>query len=69
MLISLSQYAAKHGRAASSVRQMALRGSLKTALKIGRDWLIDSEEPYPDRRIKSGQYIGQRNKQDNKPVE
>lgn len=50
MLISLVEYAKKHGRSPVSVRQMALRGGLKTAQKIGRDWLIDSDEEYPDRR-------------------
>lgn len=50
MLISLVEYATKHGRSPVSVRQMALRGGFKTAQKIGRDWLIDSEEKYPDRR-------------------
>ena len=56
MLISLTSYAAKHGKSAATARQMALRGGFKTAKKIGRDWLIDDQEPYPDRRIKSGKY-------------
>lgn len=53
MLISLIEYAKKQGRSPVSVRQMALRGGFKTAQKIGRDWLIDSEEVYPDRRKES----------------
>lgn len=53
MLIGLPEYAKIHGRDPSTVRQMALRGGFKTAKKIGRDWLIDNEEPYPDHR--SGQ--------------
>lgn len=63
MLISLAEYAAKVGRAPVSVRQMARNGGFKTAQKIGRDWLIDAAEPYQDRRVKSGKYIGQRQKQ------
>lgn len=59
-LISLAEYAEKHGKALSSVRQMAQRGSLKTARKIGRNWVIDADEPYPDRRIKSGKYVGRK---------
>lgn len=62
MLISLAEYAAKHGRDPSTVRQMALRGSFETAKKIGRNWVIDSDEPYPDNRVRSGQYVGWRNK-------
>lgn len=61
MLISLKEYAARHGRAMVSVRQMAARGGFKTAQKIANVWVIDSEEPYPDhrrreqKRQKSGQ--------------
>lgn len=50
MLISLTEYASRNGRAARSARQMAQRGGFKTAQKIGRNWVIDSEEPYPDHR-------------------
>ncbi|MCD8053535.1 MAG: hypothetical protein LUF00_05755 [Lachnospiraceae bacterium] len=52
MLITLKEYAQIHGRAPVSVRQLAARGGLKTAVKMGRDWLVDSEEPYPDGRTK-----------------
>lgn len=51
-LISLGEYAKAHNRAPASVRQMALRGSFTTAIKIGRNWVIDSDEPYPDHRRK-----------------
>ena len=60
MLISLAEYAARHGKEASTVRQMAERGGFKTARKIGRNWAIEESEPYPDRRIKSGKYVGSR---------
>ncbi len=66
-LISLVEYAAKHGKSRITVSQMAARGSFKTAQKIGRNWVIDSEEPYPDNRIKSGKYVGQRQKNIDKP--
>lgn len=62
MLISLAEYAAKHSKEQSGVRQMALRGSFATAQKIGRNWVIDSEEPYPDNRVSSGKYIGAKRK-------
>lgn len=52
MLISLAEYAAKNGRAERSARQMAERGGFQTAQKIGRNWVIDEDEPYPDRRKK-----------------
>lgn len=58
MLISLVEYAEKHGKCQESARKMAQRGGFETARKIGRNWVIDSEEPWPDRRVKTGEYIG-----------
>lgn len=46
-LISLVEYAAMHGKTSAGVRQLALRGGLKSAVKIGRNWLIRKDEPYP----------------------
>ena len=62
MLISLAEYAAQHGKAAISARKLAQRGRFETARKIGRNWVVDDAEPWPDRRVKSGKYIGWRNK-------
>ena len=62
MLISLVEYAKLHGKGKTSARCMAQRGSFKTAQKIGRVWVIDDKEPWPDRRIKSGKYINSRKK-------
>ena len=56
MLVSLTDYAKSNGKKPTTARQMALRGGFKTARKIGRDWLIDDQEPYPDRRVKTGKY-------------
>lgn len=55
MLISLAEYARRNGRSPATARQMALRGGFRTARKVGRDWMIDSEEPYPDKRRKTMQ--------------
>lgn len=52
MLISLAEYAGKHGRDPATVRQMALRGGFQTARKIGRNWVIEDYEVYPDHRKK-----------------
>lgn len=62
MLISLIEYAEKHGKDPDNVRKKAAAGSFKTARKIGRNWVIDSEEPWQDKRVKSGNYIGWRKK-------
>lgn len=57
MLISIVEYAQLHGKNPANARQMALRGSFATARKIGRNWVIDSVEPWPDHRIRSGKYV------------
>lgn len=56
MLISLVEYAQKNGKAPANARQMAGRGGFLTAQKIGRNWVIDSKETWPDRRVRSGKY-------------
>ena len=55
-LISLAEYAALNGIDPSTARQRALRGAYRTARKIGRNWVIDKNEPHIDNRVKSGQY-------------
>lgn len=59
-LISLTEYAIRHGLHPVSCRSKARRGGFKTAKKIGRDWLIDEDEPNIDRRVKSGKYCNWR---------
>lgn len=58
MLISLAQYAAQHGKSDSTARQMALRGHFATAQKVGRNWMIDSSEPWPDYRTQEYKEAG-----------
>ena len=57
-MITLKDYAAKHGRALITVRQKVYRGGFKTARKIGRQFFIDENEPYVDERVTSGNYVG-----------
>ena len=63
MLISIVEYAARNGKTDSAARRMALKGAFKTAQKIGRNWVIEEDELWPDNRVKSGKYIGWRNKE------
>ena len=54
MLIALSEYARMHDRSSDTLRRLAENGQLKTAQKIGRNWVVDSEEDYPvKKRTKS----------------
>lgn len=52
-LISLKEYAKLNGIDPATVRQRALRGAYHTARKIGRNWVIDKNEPHVDHRFKS----------------
>ena len=56
MLISLAEYAQMHGKEVSGIRRNCINGGFKTAQKIGRNWVIDSEEPLVDQRVTSGKY-------------
>ncbi|MFF2885560.1 DNA cytosine methyltransferase [Paenibacillus sp. NPDC057967] len=47
MLVSLVEYAKKHNKSGDTLRRMAEKGVLKTAQKIGRNWVVDSDEEYP----------------------
>jgi len=60
--ILLSEYGDRHKKSKSTVKSMALRGSFKTAEKIGRQWFIEEDEPYPDNRVKDGRFIDRRKK-------
>lgn len=51
-LISIVEYAKKHGRDPATAQQKAARGGFATAVKIGRNWVIDENEPYTDGRRK-----------------
>lgn len=49
-LIALSDYARLNGRDPATARQKAGRGGFLTAQRLGRDWVIDDAEPWPDHR-------------------
>ena len=52
-LISLVEYAKLNHIETSTARQRAIRGAYKTARKIGRNWVIDQNEPHLDHRLKA----------------
>lgn len=61
-MMSIAEYAKKHGVASSTVRQKCLRGYVPEAVKIGSYWVIPEDAPYIDHRIKEGKYLGRRKK-------
>ena len=50
MYITLAEYTRRNGRRQDVARHMASRGGFMTAQKLGRDWIINEAEPWPDRR-------------------
>lgn len=55
-MIPLKEYALRLNKSPDNARHLAQRGSFNTAQKLGRDWFVDEDEPWPDRRVKSGAY-------------
>lgn len=49
MLITVKEYAKREKRSEEAIRKRIQRGRLP-AVKLGRDWLIDSEVTFKDRR-------------------
>jgi DNA (cytosine-5)-methyltransferase 1 len=47
VLVSLVEYAKKHNKSGDTLRRLAENGALRTAQKIGRNWVVESEEEYP----------------------
>lgn len=65
-LISVKEYAAKHGQDGSRVRLLIGQGRIP-AIKVGNQWCIEEETPWPaDMRVKSGAYRNWRKKPDEK---
>lgn len=53
-LVSLAEYARLNGIDPATVRQRVNRGAYRSARKIGRNWVIDKNEPHVDHRFKAG---------------
>lgn len=62
-LITIKEFAERNGLNHDNIRHKCQRGSYRTAIKIGRDWLIDENEKDVDRRVRTGCYV--RNKEKN----
>ena len=65
-MIPIAEYARQIGKATITVADKCRRGALPGARKIGRDWFVPRDAEYPDYRIKSGNYIGNRRKETGK---
>ena len=61
-LIPIAEYARMIGKETITVADKCRRGTLPGARKIGRDWFVPRDAPYPDLRIKTGNFIGRNRK-------
>lgn len=66
MLVALSEYASIHNKSGDMIRRLAESGTLQTAQKIGRNWVVDSEEQYP---VKKRQVVRQGRREALKAIE
>lgn len=57
MLVALTEYAKIHDKSSDTIRRLAEYGSLVTAQKIGRNWVVDSEEAYPVKKRQASKPI------------
>ena len=55
--IPIKEYAEKIGKDYGYLLRKCRTGGFETAIKIGTHWFIDADEPYIDRRVKSGGYV------------
>ena len=57
-MITAQEYADMYGKSVEQIKVFCRKNRLSGAMKIGRDWLIPSDTPYPaDNRVKSGRYL------------
>lgn len=56
MEITIKEYAERNGLNHSSVRHRCERGGYKTARRLGRDWVIDENDVFTDRRVRTGEH-------------
>ena len=57
-MIPLIEYARIHKKEPTHMTRKARMGMFKTTVKLGRDWLIDEDEPYVDYRFKVNKRSG-----------
>lgn len=61
-LLSVTQWAALHGKDPGNVRRLIAQGRIP-AQRVGSQWAIPANaQPPADKRVKSGKYVGSRKK-------
>ena len=61
-MIPLIEYAKRMGKDPGNARALARAGRFQTVRKLGRDWFIDENEPWPNNKLKTGRYVNWRKK-------
>lgn len=62
MMITVVEYARRHGKNPNYIRNRCVAGKFASATRIDGTWMIDESEPFPpiDNRLRSGRYVGWR---------
>jgi len=59
--LSATEYAELHGVSSSRVRRLLREDRIEGAVRIGNQWCIPEDAPFPaDKRYKTGKYVGWR---------
>lgn len=57
-MITAQEYADMYGKSVEQIKVFCRKGRIAGAVKLGRDWVIPADAPYPaDNRVKSGRYL------------
>lgn len=68
-LLSVSQWAALHGKDPGNVRRLIAQGRIP-AQRVGNQWAISADvQPPEDKRVKSGKYVGWRKRNESETEE
>lgn len=57
-LLTVAEYAQLYNKSVEQVKVLCRKGRIPGAKKIGRDWVIPNDTPYPaDNRVAAGKYL------------
>lgn len=62
--VSVADYARQHGYSDRGIHvgKLCRQGKIEGAVMLGNRWLIPADTVIPDHRVKSGKYVGWRDK-------
>lgn len=61
-MLTIVEYRNKYGKSPYTIKNGIINGRFPDAVKRGGKWYIPDTGTVPDRRFRSGEYVGWRNK-------